>query len=288
MSNSTQETPIQERLALHLAHLVRERDPYLATEGHFYAKTYIAQELSQFGTVHKHPFQTLKKYANSIHENLILSLPGTQPLPPILIGAHFDTVPGSPGADDNASGLVVLLELARYFYHHPARYPLQIIAFDLEEYGCLGSQAYAQDLKRNQTRITTMMSLEMLGYTDQTPHSQNYPAGLEYLYPSTGNFIALLGNLRSIPTMFKLSHHLKQQGAPCEWLPVPFRGTILPDTRRSDHASFWDQGYAALMVTDTANLRNPHYHQPSDTLDTLDLDFLEAVYRGLVQALRWF
>lgn len=279
-------SPLQERLSQHLSHLTRERDPYLATAGHFFVKEYIYQELSQWGTVRRHTFRTLKKVAKSVHENLILSLPGTQSLPPILIGAHFDGVPGSPGADDNATGVAVLLELAQHFHHHPARHPIQIIGFDLEEYGRLGSQAYAQELRQTKTHITTMISLEMLGYIDSREHTQRYPAGLEYFYPSTGNFIALLGNLRSIPTMFKMSTHLKRSGAPCEWLPVPLRGTPIPDTRRSDHASFWDYGYSALMVTDTADSRNPHYHKPSDTIATLNLDFLESIYNGLVQAIQ--
>lgn len=278
-------THLQERLSLHLSHLVRERDPYLATEGHFYVKEYIHQELSQLGTVQRHSFRTLKKFANSVHENLVLQLQGNQPLPPILVGAHFDAVPGSPGADDNASGIAVLLELAKHFHQHPARHPIHFIGFDMEEYGRLGSQAYAQELRQNRTKITTMISLEMLGYIDPQLGSQQYPSKLAYFYPSTGDFIALLGNLRSIPTLAKLSSHMKYCGAPCEWLPVPLRGTMLPDTRRSDHASFWDQGYSALMVTDTANLRNPHYHKPSDTIETLNLDFLESIYNGLVRAL---
>lgn len=277
---------IQDTLQQHLSHLVRERDPFLATAGHFFVKEYIFQELGRWGTIERHTFRTLRKIAKSTHENLILSLPGTQVLPPILIGAHFDGVPGSPGADDNASGIAVLLELARYFYHHPMRHPIQLIGFDLEEYGCLGSQAYASDLKRQHTKIRTMISLEMLGYIDPRPDTQAYPVGLQHFYPNTGNFIALLGNLRSIPTMMKMAHHLKQQGAPCEWLPIPFRGNWLPDTRRSDHSPFWDAGYSALMVTDTANLRNPHYHQASDTIDTLNLDFLSAVYNGLIHTLK--
>jgi len=280
-------THLQERLWQHLSHLVRERDPYLATEGHFYVKEYIHQELSQFGAVHRHSFRTLKKFANSVQENLVLQLQGKHPLPPILVGAHFDAVPGSPGADDNASGIAVLLELAKHFHQHPARHPIHFIGFDMEEYGRLGSQAYAQDLRRSRTKIKTMISLEMLAYIDPQPGAQKYPSRLEYFYPSTGNFIALLGNLRSIPTMAKLSSHIKYSGAPCEWLPIPLRGTLLPDTRRSDHASFWDQGYSALMVTDTANLRNPHYHQPSDTIETLNLDFLESIYNGLVRALHY-
>lgn len=281
-------SPLQERLSEHLSHLVRERDPYLATAGHFYVKEYIYQELSQWGSVRRHSFRTLKKVAKSVHENLILSLAGTHSLPPIVIGAHFDAVPGSPGADDNATGVAVLLELAQHFYQHPARHPLHIVGFDLEEYGRLGSQAYAQELRQNQICITIMISLEMLGYIDSQDHTQRYPAGLQHFYPSTGNFIALLGNLRSIPVMLKMSTQMKRHGAPCEWLPVPFRGTPIPDTRRSDHASFWDYGYSALMVTDTANSRNPHYHKSSDTIATLNLDFLASIYNGLVQTIQQF
>jgi Zn-dependent M28 family amino/carboxypeptidase len=279
---------IQTQLSLHLSHLVRERDPYLASVGHFYVKEYIYQELSALGLVERHTFRILKKVSHSIHENLILHLPGTQLLPPILVGAHFDAVPGTPGADDNASGVAVLLELAKYFHDHPARHPIQLIGFDMEEYGLLGSQAYAQELKQNHQKIAMMISLEMLGYVDNRPHSQQYPSGLGFFYPSAGNFIALIGNLRAVPTMIKMTRHLREKGTPCEWLPVPLRGKILPDTRRSDHAAFWDQGYSAFMVTDTAHLRNPHYHQSSDTIETLNLEFLVSVFYGLVQGLQSF
>jgi len=121
---------------------------------------------------------------------------------------------------------------------------------------------------------------------DPNPHTRTYPGKLSYFYPHTGNFIALLGNLPSIRTMLILSHHFKQQGAACEWLPIPLKGTWLPDTRRSDHSPFWDAGYPALMITDTANMRNPHYHQASDRIETLNLTFLGAVYNGLVQSIQ--
>lgn len=131
-----------------------------------------------------------------------------------------------------------------------------------------------------------MISLEMLGYCDATPGSQRYPTGLQYLYPNQGNFIALVGNLRSIPDMISLRRNLRKVGTLTEWLPVPNRGKILPLTRLSDHAHFWDQGYQAMMVTDTAFLRNPHYHKASDTIETLDLEFLTSVCRGLEFGLR--
>jgi len=207
-------------------------------------------------------------------------------LPPIVIGAHYDTVPGSPGADDNATGVAVLLELAREIASGPLKYPVQLVAFDMEEYGYLGSSHHAAKYKQQQESIRLMISLEMVGYCNPNPNSQSYPAGLKYFYPNSGNFIALIGTLRTVPDLINLSGKIRQSGQPCEWLPVPNRGLIVPDTRRSDHVPFWDNGYPAIMVTDTANMRNPHYHRESDRIETLDLDFLAGVCLGLVEAIR--
>jgi Zn-dependent M28 family amino/carboxypeptidase len=208
-------------------------------------------------------------------------------LPPIVIGAHYDTVPGSPGADDNATGVAVLLELARDIASAPLKYPVQLVAFDMEEYGYLGSSHHAAKYKQQQKSIRLMISLEMLGYCNHNPNSQSYPAGLKDFYPNSGNFIALIGTLRTVPDLINLSGKIRKSGQPCEWLPVPNRGLIVPDTRRSDHVPFWDNGYPAIMVTDTANMRNPHYHRESDRIETLDLDFLAGVCQGLVEAIRY-
>ena len=208
-------------------------------------------------------------------------------LPPIVIGAHYDTVPGSPGADDNATGVAVLLELARDIASGPLKYPVQLVAFDMEEYGYLGSSHHAAKYKQQQESIRLMISLEMLGYCNHNPNSQSYPAGLKYFYPNSGDFIALIGTLRTVPDLINLSGKIRKSGQPCEWLPVPNRGLMVPDTRRSDHVPFWDNGYPAIMVTDTANMRNPHYHRGSDRIETLDLDFLAGVCQGLVEAIRY-
>jgi Zn-dependent M28 family amino/carboxypeptidase len=199
----------------------------------------------------------------------------------LIIGAHYDTVAGCVGADDNGSGVAVLLELAAYFSANPIKYPIQLIAFDMEEYGLLGSAAYADKLKQENQKIRLMISLEMLGYCDRTPNSQHYPAGLDKFYPNTGDFIGLIGSIPTIPDLIHLQYHMKSVVS-CEWLPAGWRGLAIPDTRRSDHAPFWDAGYKALMVTDTANMRNPHYHKSSDQLETLDLEFLTQVCRGLI------
>jgi len=278
---------LKERLHTHLGQLVRDRDPYLASAGHFYVQQYIRQQLEQWGTVEIHEFQVRGK----IHQNLILNLPplsqeGKGGLPPILIGAHYDAVPGTPGADDNATGVAALLELARAFAAEPLNYPVRIVAFDMEEYGMLGSSQYAADLQQQQQPLRLMLSLEMLGYCDSAPGSQRYPAGLQYFYPNRGNFIALVGNLSTIPDLIHLSRTIRKAGTPSEWLPVPVRGLIVPQTRLSDHSPFWDRGYRAMMVTDTAFMRNPHYHKRSDRIETLNLDFLSGICQGLEIGIR--
>ena len=274
---------LKERLRSHLQEIVRERDAYLATQGHFYVQQYIRQTFSQWGTVESHEFLIGAK----THSNWVLNLPAQNQInrPVILIGAHYDTVPGSPGADDNATGVAVLLEMARAFHAEPARHPIRLVAFDFEEtsYDRAGSTHYARSLK-DQLRL--MISLEMLGYCVSTPNSQIYPIGLKYFYPNQGNFIGLIGNLKSIPDLIHLRRSIRQAEVNCELLPVPNQGKILSLTRRSDHAPFWDRGDRALMITDTADLRNPNYHKASDRLETLDLDFLTGICHGLITGIR--
>jgi Zn-dependent M28 family amino/carboxypeptidase len=273
---------LKNSLLLHLLEIVRERDPYLASQGHFYVKQYIKEQLSQWGEISHFGFE----YGGRKHENLILDLPSNnhcQEL--ILIGAHYDGVPGTVAADDNGSGVAVLLELAKFFAHQSLNFPLRLVAFDLEESGLIGSFEYAKFLNQNHQKIRLMISLEMLGYCDQNPHSQAYPVGLKYFYPDQGNFIALVGNLKTIPDLMKLKSAMIKMGIPCELLPVPNRGLWVSQTRLSDHSPFWDRGYNAMMVTDTAFLRNPNYHQRSDTLETLDLDFLTGVCQGLMEGI---
>jgi Zn-dependent M28 family amino/carboxypeptidase len=275
---------VKSRLYAHLTMLVRERDPYLASAGHFFVQQYIREELQQWGEVETHEFQI----RGDTHKNLILNLPSLEnkTSPPILIGAHYDAVPGTPGADDNASGVAVLLELAKAFAAEPPQSPVRLVAFDLEEYGLLGSTAYAEHLKQAGQRLRLMLSLEMLGYCDRAPNSQRYPIGLQYFYPNRGDFIALIGNLSPIGDIIRLSRIIRRSGTPCEWLLVPQQGRLVPATRLSDHSPFWDRGYRAIMVTDTAFMRNPHYHQPSDRIETLDLNFLAGVCQGLIDGIR--
>jgi aminopeptidase YwaD len=275
---------LKGRLLEHLKQVVRDRSPGYSSAGHFFVSHYLQQELSQWGEVEPFHFTAQGQQ----HTNWMLNLPGLSPKrPPILIGAHYDTVPGCPGADDNGTGLAALLEIARAIKEAPARHPVRLVAFDLEEYGLTGSRAYAKYLHDRGESLRLMLSLEMLGYRDNAPNSQHYPSKvLEKIYPHQGNFIALIGQWQTIPAMTRLWWGCRNAGVRSQWLPVINQGRIVPDTRRSDHAPFWDLGYPAIMVTDTANLRNPYYHQPTDTLETLDLDFLTKVCQGLIRGIK--
>ncbi|QRM36117.1 M28 family peptidase (plasmid) [Microvirga sp. VF16] len=279
-NGQTSRAELQDRLLRHLREVVRERDPYRAPDGHSAVMSYMKQELGRFGRLAVHEFL----YAGRTRQNLILNLPGQQNRGFILVGAHYDAVPGSPGADDNGSALAVLLEMASAFFDKPARRPMRLAAFDLEEADRRGSVAYAQHLRDQREPLALMVALEMLGYRDSRPGSQQYPAGLHHFYPDRGDFIGLIGNLRTLPVLWELARVMRKS-VPCEFLPVPSRGRIVPDTRRSDHASFWDRGNPAIMVTDTANMRNPHYHKVSDRIETLDIEFLAGVCSGLIAGL---
>ncbi len=270
---------LQSRLSTYLEKIVIERNPYYASAGHLFAREYIRSHFAKFGEVLTHEFAV----NGNQHQNLILQIAAKdgKQRSPLIIGAHYDTVPACVGADDNGSGVAVLLELAEYLSANPLKYPVHLIAFDMEEYGLSGSHAYVEKLKGDRQKLRLMISLEMLGYCDRNPNSQSYPAGLDRFYPNTGDFIGLIGNISTIPDLIHLQRHMKST-VPCEWLPAGWRGLAIPDTRRSDHAPFWDAGYKALMITDTANMRNPHYHKSSDRLETLDLEFLTNVCQGLI------
>ena len=201
-------------------------------------------------------------------------------LPPLIIGAHFDTVAGSPGADDNASALAVLMHVARQVRGVTLTRPIRFIAFNLEEENLLGSSAYASFLRGNSETIHGAIILECVGYASHQQDSQKTPPGLPISIPTTGDFIGVIGNERSQALTGVVVQAMKSH-LPIVPLVVPGNGELLPDARRSDHTSFWDQGFPAVMLTDTANFRNPHYHRPTDTIETLNLDFIAAVADGV-------
>jgi Zn-dependent M28 family amino/carboxypeptidase len=196
---------------------------------------------------------------------------------PFVLAAHYDTVEGSPGADDNASAVAVLLEAAHCLQSVPLRIPLIFAAFSLEESGFVGSHHHITEAGKRNEGFHGMISLEMVGYRDHQPGSQSYPVYVDpSRYPDTGDFLAVVGNEPSAKLTNAVARGMRDAAPalPVEQLIVPGRGDEFTEVRLSDHSPFWEHGIPAVMITDTAFFRNPNYHQASDTLDTLDLEFI--------------
>jgi Zn-dependent M28 family amino/carboxypeptidase len=206
-----------------------------------------------------------------------------------VIGAHYDSMAGTVGADDNASAVAVLLETARALQNNQkSGINITFVAFALEEppvYGTkyMGSRVFAAKAKQEGRVIDGMICLEMVGYTCHEPGCQHYPFPMQFFgYPKDGTFIGIVGNVKSLWFTRRLKNSLQHNpNLPVETLTVPFNGWILPSVRLSDHASFWSQGYRAVMVTDSAFFRNPNYHLRSDTMETLDIDFMAELVISL-------
>jgi Zn-dependent M28 family amino/carboxypeptidase len=278
--------PEEERLAGHLrGHVaaVASREHNLqrpdALED---AARYIEHALAGFGYA-----MAAQRYAVAGHEvrNIEVEVPGTTRAAEIIVvGAHYDSVPGAPGGNDNGSGVAAVLELSRLFRAaRPAR-TLRFVLFVNEELpfyrsDAMGSRRYARRSKERGERIVAMFSLETIGYFSDRPGSQRYPFPLALFYPSTGDFIAFISNLGSRRLLHEAIASYRQHGAlPSEGLAAP---AFIPGVDWSDHASFWEAGYPALMVTDTAPYRYPHYHTASDTPDKVDYERLARLVSGL-------
>lgn len=281
-----------ERIRNHVAQLSRTPRPVHSSELEA-ARTYVSDQFQAVNwDVERRPFTGVGEDGRGLTGINLHAVHRDHPLgngPRFVVGAHLDSRPDSPGADDNASAVAALLEIARVLATSwPARplLELEFVAYDLEENGMLGSADHARQLRRGGIDLRGMISLEMLGYCDSAPGSQSLPRSLAGLYPDTGDFIALIGNQNSKSLLEKFCAGMRRVAAlPVETLAVPSNGDYLQATRLSDHSPFWDAGYAALMVTDTSFMRNPYYHTPRDTLETLDLRFLNLVTAGCHQAL---
>jgi Zn-dependent M28 family amino/carboxypeptidase len=218
---------------------------------------------------------------------------GPNPAQLYLLGAHYDSVTGTVGADDNASAVAVQLETARYlkelFDREQLDLKVKFVSFALEEPPTyrtrfMGSRVYAQKASLEKETIDGMICLEMVGYACYEPGCQKYPFPLGFFdYPEAGNFIGIVGNFKSGEfTRALTTEFQKNTELPVVKLTVPFNGWIIPSIRLSDHASFWDQGYKAVMVTDSAFFRNPNYHTPADTMEKLDYRFMAELVESLL------
>jgi len=203
---------------------------------------------------------------------------------PFVVGAHYDSAPGAPGADDNATGVAAVLELARILRTDVPGRPIVLAFFPNEEPPYfqtkdMGSLRFAQGFHRGVSRFHSMMSIETIGYYSDQPRSQKYPPFLKSVEPSTGNFIGFVGDTKSrnlvkdAITEFRLKTHFPAEGAS---LPGSIKGIGW-----SDHWSFWQIGVPAIMVTDTAPFRYPYYHLAGDTPDKVDYDRMARVTLGL-------
>jgi Zn-dependent M28 family amino/carboxypeptidase len=220
--------------------------------------------------------------------NLEVSRTGSKlPQATLLLGAHYDSVRGSPGANDNASGVAALLELAGMFAAVAPVLSVRCVCFVNEEppfffTGQQGSVLYARAARRRGDDIRLMLSLETMGCYDDTPGSQGYPPMLRWFYPPRADFIAFVSNLRSRAMLKRLAAAFRSvSDFPAEYAALP---AFVPGVAWSDHLSFWRQGYRALMVTDTAFYRYAWYHSAGDTPDRLDYQRLAEVTGGLFGA----
>lgn len=203
----------------------------------------------------------------------------------IVIGAHYDSVFGSPGANDNGTGVAATLALARRFASAKPKHTLRFVAFVNEEppyflSGEMGSFIYARRCKERSDKIDAMISLETIGYFSDALHSQTYPSpGLGLFYPKVGNFIGFVSNVRSRALLRRvIALFRKHAKIPSEGAALP---AFIPGVSWSDQWSFWQKGYPGIMVTDTALFRYPYYHSSSDTPDKLDYDRFTLVVSGI-------
>lgn len=229
---------------------------------------------------------TPQAYPGRLHEvhNLIAERPGREPGEIVVVGAHYDTVDDTPGADDNASGCAALLALAHHFATREPRKTLRFVAWVNEEpptfqTPLMGSVQNAQASRAAREKLIAVISLESIGFYDDRPGSQSYPPPLSSFYPDRGNFISFVGNLASRPlvtrtlAVFREHAEMASEGAS----PPGF----LPGVGWSDQWGYWREGYPAMMVTDTAPFRNPAYHLEGDTAGRLDYLRMGWVVFGL-------
>jgi peptidase M28-like protein len=282
-----EEKQLRDRLAKHVDYLsskLGERDGAGSTLD--LASQYLQHALAESGySVNIRPYTVGGKHVQNLEAILKGVNEGTDTL---VVGAHYDSAHGTPGADDNASGSAAILEIARLLRHESPARNIRFVLFANEEppyfqTDRMGSLVYARELAQSTTHVTAMISIETIGFYSDAPKSQKYPILVGLLYPSEGNFVGFVGDtgsrdlVRQTTKAFRESCEFPSEGlsAPSSW----------PGVGWSDHWSFWKQGVPAIMVTDTALFRNPHYHRSTDTQDKLDFDKLARVVSGLSRTL---
>ena len=247
---------------------------------------YISSEFKKYG--YEPQEQTYEAQGRTFRNIYIEKKGSISPDRVLVVGAHYDTVSTTPGADDNASGIAGLLELARLVADIPLKKTVHFVAFALEEPPFfrteqMGSYVYAKNLKEGQIDVEGMICLESIGYFTDERGSQMFPLSFfRFIYPERGNFIIFASNLRSKGLLGRLKNAFHNgTDLPAERIST---FAILPGVDFSDHRSFWEFGYDAVMITDTAFYRNPQYHGPGDVPGILDYDRMAEVVTGLRQS----
>lgn len=259
---------------------------YIEKKGLILARNYIAGQLESSG--YQVGFQVYQIDGEDYANIEVTRLGEVYPDEIIIVGAHYDAVVGAPGANDNGSGVAALLELADRFKHANLSRTLRFVAFVNEEpphfmSGTMGSDFYARQAASRQENVVAMYSLETIGYFRDDSGSQHYPPPFSFFYPSQGNFIAFVGNLRSRGLVTRSIRAFRTHATfPSEGIAAP---GFIPGVSWSDHWSFWKQGYPAVMITDTALYRYPHYHSSQDTPDKVDYDRMAYVVLGIEKML---
>ncbi len=264
-----------------LAGTIGERNVFRPKEYHA-AADFVDHSLAQAGyRVNRQAFEVMQERC----ENLEAVVPGHQRAQEIVVvGAHYDSVSGCPGANDNGSAVAALLVLAQAFAHSQPERTLRFVAFANEEPPFfqteqMGSLVYARHCRASNDNIVAMISLETIGYYRDQKGSQKYPFPIGLFYPSTGNFIGLVGNTKSAKLVRQcVACFRRQVKFPCEGGALP---AALPGIGWSDHWAFWQVGYPGLMVTDTAPFRYPYYHTVEDMPEKLDYERTARVVAGM-------
>lgn len=286
-------TPNQEQLRTALEAHVRFLAHTIGVRGDrnwvnvYRAAAYIERTLKGLGyQVVSHEFSAY----NRSYRNIEATLPGVnRPHEVVILGAHYDSAEDAPGADDNASGVAGVLELARVFAGDRQSRTVRFVFFPNEEppsfpTANMGSRHYATAARAQSDQITAMLSIESIGYYDTEKGSQRYPFPLNLAYPDVGDFIGFVSNLRSRPLLIEaISAFRAHATIPTQGAAAP---SWVPGVWWSDHWSFWREGYPAIMITDTAPYRNPFYHTPADTPDKLDYGRMARVVHGLTHVVR--
>lgn len=284
MSLKTIEQQLQKHV-YHLADEIGERN-ILHPQALHAAEVYISQVWHKQGyTVEKQEYQEEGVRCANLEINHQGS---SHPEQIILIGAHYDSVTGSPGANDNASGVAVLLELSRLLRSSSTEKTIRFVAFTNEEppfffTGRQGSRIYAESVRQRGDDIRLMVALETMGYFNNEPDSQSYPPLFNFFYPDRANFISMVSNYGSRKLMLRLAKAFRNSTE----FPLEHVSTFsfIPGVSWSDHLSFWINRYRAMMITDTAFYRYPYYHTAQDTAEKLNYDKLAQVCDGLSKAL---